>query len=130
MSSKQNPHIQRGLVGHYKVIKLFSSSALPEDVLEDTDEAMPISARATRVIESFGEAFVLKKPLDKNLLDDRVLKALKKQEEREGRRAARRKKVARKLIHSAEPQSLPAILTPAHSESDLNFAKFQQAYLL
>ena len=65
---------------------------------EDSSSSVLSSAEAIeRSFEAGGRVCTLRRPLDRTLLDDKVLKALKKQEERK-ERATARKKEARMFV--------------------------------
>ena len=61
---------------------------------DDDDTRHELDDEAEKELQSFfASGFTLKKPLDLKLLDDRILKALNKQEERKAKKNARKKDV-------------------------------------
>ena len=64
-----------------------------EDEKKKKDEEEGEDETPLTTADLFSQTFTLRKQLDHKLLDDRVLKALKKQEEKKEKRLARKKEV-------------------------------------
>jgi hypothetical protein len=75
------------------------ANVIPLDADESDSEERNSPSDLIDAFTSGSDArLTLRKPLDQDLLDDRVIKALKNQEERKERRAARKRQVRKKMF--------------------------------